>query len=190
MAEDMRHPGVYGAAGILVAILIIAGILTSSIHFPGLKLPDSFANKGTLVIKLTDAPVDLEQLNVNISSIEAIRKVDDSSERVPLSFVEGKWVYVDILTLQNVTMDLSITEIPPGNYTKLRLFVSSARATFQDGEEKDLIVPPGKIDVKVHFEIKAGETTKLLVDMQADWVAISTTYRLRPVLKATLLSGE
>jgi len=62
MGEDIRHAGTYGAAGILVAILIIAGIITSSLHFPGLRLPDSFSNKGTLVIKLTDAPVDLEDL--------------------------------------------------------------------------------------------------------------------------------
>jgi hypothetical protein len=191
MAEDIRHVGVYGVAGILVAILIIAGIVTSSIHFPSLKLPDSFASKGTLVIKLTDAPVRLEHLDVNISSIEAIRIVDDAEERVPLSFVEGKlWVYVDILALQNVTMDLSITEVPPGNYTKLRMFITSANATFENGDEVELTVPPGKIDIIVHFEIKAGETTKLLIDMEANWVAISQTKRLRPVLKATVLSGE
>jgi hypothetical protein len=191
MAEDMQHAGVYGAAGILIAILIIAGILTSSIHFPSLKLPDAFSDKGTLIIKLTDAPVELEHLNVTISGIEAIRIVDDTQELVPLSFVEGKsWVYVDILALQNVTMDLSITEIPPGNYTKLRMFIASANATFKSGDVVDLIVPPGKIDVIVHFEIKAGETTKLLIDMQVDWVAISHSHRLRPVLKATLLSGE
>jgi hypothetical protein len=191
MAEDIRHVGIYGAAGILVAVLVIAGIVTSGINFPSLRLPSIVSERGTLVIKLTDAPVDLENLFVNISRLEAHR-VGDGETWIDLSFVDGtSWVYVDILALENVTMDLSITEISPGNYTKLRMFVTSANATFTNGDPpEELIVPPGKIDVIVHFEIKAGETTKLLVDMQADWAAISHSRRLRPVLKATILSGE
>ena len=191
MAEDMRHVGIYGAAGILVAILVIAGIVTSGINFPSLRLPSIVSERGTLVIKLTDAPVDLENLFVNISRLEA-QRVEDGETWMDLSFVDGtSWVYVDILALENVTMDLSITEISPGNYTKLRMFVTSANATFTNGDPpEELIVPSEKIDVIVHFEIKAGETTKLLIDMQADWVAISHSRRLRPVLKATILSGE
>ncbi len=192
MGEDMRHAGIYGAAGILVAILIIAGIVTSSLHFPSLRLPDSFSNKGTLINKLTDAPIDLEDLYVNISSIGAQKIIENNEEWIPLSFVEEKsWVYVDILELENVTMDLSITDISPGNYTKLRIKITSAQATYKNGDSpEELIVPSGKIDIIVHFEIKAGETTKLLIDMQADWVAISHSRRLRPVLKATIISGE
>jgi hypothetical protein len=191
MAEDIRHVGIYGAAGILVAVLVIAGIVTSGINFPSLRLPSIVSERGTLVIKLTDAPVDLENLFVNISRLEAHR-VGDNETWMDLSFVnETSWVYVDILALENVTMDLSITEISPGNYTKLRMFVTSANAIFTNGDPpEELIVPSEKIDVIVHFEIKAGETTKLLIDMQADWVAISNSSRLRPVLKATILSGE
>jgi hypothetical protein len=191
MAEDIRHVGIYGAAGILVAVLVIAGIVTSGINFPSLRLPSIVSERGTLVIKLTDAPVDLENLFVNISRLEAHR-VGDNETWMDLSFVNGtSWVYVDILALENVTMDLSITEISPGNYTKLRMFVTSANAIFTNGDPpEELIVPSEKIDVIVHFEIKAGETTKLLIDMQADWVAISNSSRLRPVLKATILSGE
>lgn len=191
MTEDMRHTGIYGAAGILVAILIIAGIVTSSIHFPSLRLPDAFSNKGTLVIKLTDAPVELKHLNVTISSISALRVENSEEAWEELSFVGGvSDVYVDILALQNVTRDLSITEIPAGNYTKLRMKIATANATYISGETVDLIVPPGRIDIIVHFEVEAGETTRIIIDMQADWVAISQTRRLRPVLKATIDSGE
>jgi hypothetical protein len=161
-------------------------------YFPGLRLPDFFSDKGTLVIKLTDAPVNLQNLYVNISGLGAIKVLDDTEKLVPLSFVNGKsWVHVDILALQNVTMDLSITEIPSGNYTKLRMNITSAYAVYGNATPPvELIVPPGKIDIIVHFEVKAGETTEILIDMEANWVAISKTQRLRPVLKATLLSGE
>jgi len=193
MVEDTKPLGLYGAAGILVAIIIIAGIITSSMHFPSLRLPDFFAaDKGTLVIKLTDAPVDLQSLYVNISSLEALKVFDDTEEWIPLSFVNGTpWVYIDILTLRNVSTDLSITEISPGNYTKLRMKITSAQAVYtEDASPVELIVPPGKIDIIIHFEVRAGETTKILIDMEAEWVAISKTQRLRPVLKATLIPGE
>ena len=186
MAEDFRKVGVYGAAGVLVAVLIIAGILVGGIRLPGLA-----SNMGTLVVKLTDAPVDLEHLNVTISSLAAQRVENDVETWEELSFIDGvSDVYVDILELQNVTKDLSIVGVPTGNYTKLRMSITKANATFIGGKTEDLIVPPGHIDIIVEFEVEAGETTRVIVDMEADWVAISQTLRLRPVLKATVDSGE
>jgi len=86
-------------------------------------------------------------------------------------------------------MDLSLTQIPVGNYTKLRLSILTANATYANGENQTLRVPSDKIDVIVHFEIQPGETTMLLLDMQGDWVAISHSGNLRPVLKATVISS-
>ncbi len=88
------------------------------------------------------------------------------------------------MTLQNVTRDLSVTELAPGNYTKLRMEISTANATDIDGNIIPLTVPPGHIDVIVHFEIKAGETTIILVDMIGH---ISATNKLSPVLKAKVV---
>jgi hypothetical protein len=177
----MKKVGIYGATGVVVAVLIIAGIMTS-----GLKLP-GFQNQGTLIIKLTDAPVELKHLNVTITGL-AVHKAEQDVEDGgwnPLSFIDGKTsVYVDILALQNIIQDLSVTEVLPGNHTKLRMDISTANATYTDDKTVDLIVPPGHIDVIVHFEIKAGETTTILVDMTAH---ISETNRLAPVLKATVV---
>ena len=63
----------------------------------------------------------------------------------------------------------------------------TANATKTDGEIiEELQVPSGKIDINIHFEIDGDETTYLLIDMEADWVAISKSNRLRPVFKATI----
>lgn len=186
MGYDSRKLSLYGISGVLVAALIIASVV-----FSGLRLPTFVPKTGTLVVKLTDAPVELKHLNVTIGNLSAQRVEDENETWEKLSFVDGvSEVYVDILALQNVTRDLSITEIPLGNYTKLRMTITTANATYINGETVDLKVPPRRIDVKVHFEIKAGETTRLLIDMQADWVAISHSQNLRPVLKAMVLSGE
>ncbi len=191
MTENWRHIGIYGTTGILVAVLIIAGIVVGGLEFPEIRLPSLGPSRGTLVVKLTDAPVELEHLNVTISSLAAQRVENGEESWIELSFVDGvSEVYVDILELQNVTKDLSITEIPPGNYTKLRIVVTQANATYINGETVDLKVPPGHIDIIVHFEVEAGETTRVIVDMEADWVAISQSGRLRPVLKATVDSGK
>jgi len=187
MAEDLRRVGVYGVGGVLVAALIIAGIIAV-----GIRLPSLAFHSGTLVVKLTDAPVELERLNLTIGSVDAQRVENGEETWGDLSFVDdlSEFRVDNLLELSNVTRDLSITEIPPGNYTKLRMSVTKAEATYIGGDTVELTVPPGHIDIIIHFEIKAGETTRIIVDMQADWVAISQSQTLRPVLKATLDSGK
>jgi len=175
----MKKVGVFGATGVVAAVLIIAGLMASGM------MPWLF-NRGTLVVKLTDAPFELEHLNVTITSLSVQRAGGNGEEGgwVPLSFVNGtSSVYVDILSLQNVTRDLSVAELAAGNYTKLRMDVSTANATYADNSTKDLIVPPGHLEVIVHFEIEAGETTTLVVDFTAH---ISETNNLSPELKATV----
>jgi len=59
-------------------------------------------------------------------------------------------------------------------------------ATFASGDPVELTVPPGHIDIIIHFEIESDDTTVVLIDMEADWVAISENNSLRPVLKASV----
>ena len=143
---------------------------------------------GTLKVSITDAPVDLSKLEVTIDSIEV---QSQNSSWVNLAFIDGvQSVRVDLLTLQNITQELSTTQISTGNYTKIRLHVQDATATYKDGTTDNLTVPSEKIDVIIHFEIKENETTYILVDMTADSAAISASHNLRPVLKATVEPSE
>jgi hypothetical protein len=107
---------------------------------------------------------------------------------IELPLVDNKTeVYFDLLSLQNVTMTLSDAEIPVGNYSKMRMTIKTANATLANGETLDLTVPSGKIDIVIHFEIENDDATVVLIDMQPDWVAISKSNRLRPVLKASVV---
>lgn len=186
MEYGTKKIGFRVAAGFLVALTIILAIFVS-----GIQLPSVLAKKGTLVVMLTDAPVDLEHLNITMKNL-AVLNIDSEEETwIPIPFVEGvtEW-YTDILALQNVTEDLSVTLIPAGNYTKLRMTIIAANATYTDQTTQDLRVPPGHLDIKVHFEIKEGLTTHLLIDMQAEWVAISKSGNLRPIFKASVTEPE
>ncbi len=110
-----------------------------------------------------------------------------------LNFIEGtNEVSFNLLALQDVAKDLSVAQLPVGNYTKLRLHILEATATFKSDSPTatptpiPLKVPSDKIDIIIKFEIKEGTTTQLLIDMTADWVAISNSHNLKPVLKATV----
>jgi hypothetical protein len=169
MAYETRKILIYGVIGILAAT-----ILSSSI----MMLPNLFVNvnagTGTLVVKVTDAPVpDLLNLYLTISSVEVL---DHTGGWIPLQVSDGTDSF-DLLTLENVAIDLAIGEIPVGDYSKIRLKIDTASATLIDGSLIDLNVPPGHIDLQVKFEIKEGETTGLIVDIIADKVQIAESGR-------------
>ena len=186
MENGTKKLGIRVAAGFIVGITIIFAVLASGVQLPTVK-----AEKGTLVVLLTDAPVELKHLNITISNI-SVQNIDSEEETwVDIPFVDGvtEW-YTDLLALQNVTEELSVTQIPDGNYTKVRMTVTTANATYTDGTTTDLRVPPGHLDIIIAFRIEAGKTTHLLIDMQADWVAISKSGNLRPIFKASVTEPQ
>ncbi|MCJ7771071.1 DUF4382 domain-containing protein [Candidatus Bathyarchaeota archaeon] len=165
MAYSSRSLLLHGCVGVIIAVLIIAVVSP-----PNIPLITPVDAKGTLEVKVTDAPVpDLKHLNLAIDSVEVLNK---SGGWNTLS-VSGGSTYFDLLQLQNVTKDLSVGKIPPGNYTKIRLMIVSADAKLDDDRDINLDVPSGKIDIQVHFEIKAGKTTSLVIDIIVDKIQIA-----------------
>lgn len=185
MAINHRKISLYAVTGVSVAIILIAAIFISGVQFPSLGSKSSAGKTGTLSVSIMDAPVNITHLNVTVSALYIHN--DDNDSWVQLNFTGGvSSVYFDLLALQNVTKELSTVSMPVGNYSNIRLDVSAANATLNDGTTEDLTVPPGHIDVIISFEIKADQTTNVLIDMQADTVAISHSGNLKPVLKATV----
>jgi len=189
MAVNKKKISLYSITGILAAVIIIASISALGIQLPTNSQSQNPTTLGTLTLSIKDAPVQLENLYVTIDSIE-VQSENNGWTKLP--FIEGtELVSFDLLTLQDISKDLSVTQLPTGDYSKIRLHVKDATATFQDDPEGiDLKVPSGKIDIIIHFEIQEGATTNVLIDMTADWVAISNSHNLRPVLKATVTAPE
>jgi PKD repeat protein len=141
---------------------------------------------------LTDAPVELDALIITITDLE-VHKVGEGEE-------EGGWINLideeidpfNLLEYQDgKTLNLADVEIDPGTYNKIRMYVSDAKAVYSgETEEIPLRVPPGKIDVITEFELFEGGSKVVLIDMEPDWVAISKSENLRPVLKATILEAK
>ncbi len=167
-------------AAFIVAITVIASVIALASSLPSQQVT------GKLTIAIKDAPVDLSRLEVTIDSIEV---QSQSNSWVQIPFVDGvQSVTVDLLTLKDIVQELSTTQIPTGNYNGIRIQVTNAKATYPNGNVVDLTVPSEKMDIIVHFQINAGSTTSVLIDMQPNTVAISDTLNLKPVLKATVAS--
>ena len=194
MENGKNKIGLRVASGFLVAITIIIAVFASGITIPGLENNPILGNEqGRLTVLLKDAPVDLDQLLITISDLE-VHKVGtgDGEEKGWMSLLEPGEVIpeFDLLKYQeDVTLELASQEIPDGTYNKIRMSVTQAFAIYKEDSEKidgPIKVPPGKIDVITNFELEAGGTRIVTIDMEPDWIAINKNNILRPTLKASI----
>jgi hypothetical protein len=169
----------FGAVGILIATVIIA-IVTFG---PTLLL----AKAGTVDIKVTDAPLqDLSSLNITVDQFEVHQQETD--QWINVTITDGQ-VTFDLVTLRNITQDAALDQIPLGNYTKIRMHVLSAAAQINGGDAITVRFPPDKLDIIVHFEVKKGQTTSIILDIQVDTIKIAENpqHNATPVIKATVI---
>jgi len=193
MSDSIRDAGFFAAIGLLLAILIIGSIAIAGFKIPALRFPGigQTANEGTLKILVTDAPIrDLKHLNITIDSFEVHR--NETDEWLTIRIEDGRASF-DLLALKNgnITEEAAVDTIPAGNYTMIRMHVVEGleftNATIDDEASTviPLNVPSEKIKIPVHFEIKAEETTTVILDITADSVHIASNpeHNFRPVVK-------
>ena len=63
MENQKKRVGIYAVSGVLIAALIVGGLSVSGIQFPLSNI-----KRGTLIVLLTDAPVELKNLNLTITN--------------------------------------------------------------------------------------------------------------------------
>jgi hypothetical protein len=165
LADPVHNVGYFAAVGTLLAILIIGALAIAGFRIPALRFP-GFTNTGTLTIRIIDAPTELAHLNITIDSL-SIQKSDGNETWINLDLIDGEPIYFDLLALQNVSLTLSRTEIPTGNYTKIRMHVLTANGTYTDGSTAALRVPSSKIDVhlKPHLIMESNAAIAITIDL-------------------------
>lgn len=179
-----KHVLTFAAVGILIA----AGLIAVGTLGPTVLLPLIFpANAGTLDIKVTDAPVqDLSSLNITVDQFEVHQQ--ETGQWINVTITEGQ-VTFDLVKLRNITQDAALDQIPLGNYTKIRMHILSTIAQINGGDVITVRFPPNKLDIIVRFEVKAGQTTSLILDIQVDTLKIAENpqHNATPVIKATVI---
>ena len=143
---------------------------------------------GTLVMKITDAPANLNVTHVNMTITQI---------QVHLSAGGGNnttagWYTVvneshtfDLVALEDVTEFFCSVNLSVGMYTQIRLIIDSCVITI-DGVEYDCTVPSGSIKLISPFVLRANETTTLTLDFDAQESISETgnhTYKFQPVIK-------
>jgi hypothetical protein len=180
MSNGKRKTGMFGAAGVLVAALIISGLVL------GNNVIQAEA-KATLTIQIMDKPTDLKNLNVTIDWL----RIQGEGGWVNLTLKTVNPFYFDLLKLQDVSETLSETEISAGNYSMIEMHVLAANATYVDDSTADLRVPSNvlKVQLQPHLSLEPEGQFTVLIDLQPDdsnSIAISHSLNLRPVIKAVV----
>jgi len=181
LAYDVRRIVASGAAGVLLAALIIAAATILPALFPA-QQPES----GILLIKITDAPSDLKHLNITIDSFE-VKEVGGGWVKVG---IPGGRISFDLLRLSNSSIDAAFEELKPGRYQMVRMHIvggsAYTNATLKDGRVIGVSVPSEKLMfITPVFEVRAGKKTILLLDLQVNTVHLASNPRhaLKPALR-------
>lgn len=150
-------------------------------------------------VLLTDAPIDLSAVSaVNVTFTEfTLWPVQTATDgEIVMGMPGGGSDTVNLLDYQGGQVTLvASAEVPPGNYQRIRLSISSAElARDDDGDPatpdlvEPIVVPSGKVDVPVAFSVEAGENLEITLDFDAEQsVQVNATagnpeYLLRPVI--------
>jgi hypothetical protein len=167
-------------------VLLLSSFLTAAIVLVACQKEDNDAGGNTtLKIRMTDAPIPADSVNVDIREVK-VNFRDDSSGWVSLNTVAG--IY-DLLGLQNGVDTLLAVGVIPGNSVKeIRFILGPDNSIVVNGVNYPLTIPSGSesgLKLKINKQLN-GPVDSLLIDFDAA-LSIHQTgagdYKLKPVLK-------
>jgi hypothetical protein len=145
--------------------------------------------KSLLVIKVKDAPAELQELFIEIDEVRVHRVLEEEDGESPwLNVTVHQTDPFDLLLLEDFAIVLATSELPVGEYTEIRLHVQSAYANISDQEELVplRVVANGWLMVKANFTLGEKNVTTVVVDIQVNETPIIRAKILHPVVKATV----
>jgi hypothetical protein len=151
---------------------------------------DNENKTATLHVRLTDAPADFQEVNIDIQSVQVHNESgEQESGWRTLSMLEAG-VY-NLLELTNgLDTLLAATEIPAGKISQIRLILGTDNTVMVDGELFPLSTPSAQqsgLKLNVNAQLKAGITYTILLDFDAALSVVEKgdgTYSLKPVIRA------
>ena len=158
---------------------------------PQVACDDNETLTSRIVVKLTDAPADYEEVNIDIQEVQVnLDENEDDSGWTSLSGI-NPGVY-NLLELTNgLDTLLAEGEVPAGFISQIRLVLGPNNTLVMDGQEIDLKTPSAQqsgLKVKLTQELTAGITYTILLDFDAARSIVqagnSGSYNLKPVIKA------
>ncbi len=146
-------------------------------------IPPVQAGKGNLVIGITDAAVNMQ----NVSKIAmTIVKVDIHSESIGWITLSDETLVFDLLALRdaNAIKVLTNSKLEAGTYQQLRLEISKVVVTDINGIH-DAKLPSGELKIPLQLDVNDGTTVSAKLDFIVDeslHITGNGTYVVAPVV--------
>ena len=144
-----------------------------------------------LEVRLTDAPGDYQEVNVDIQEIR-VKSDEDSSSSGWKSINLNKGVYNLIKLTNGLDVLLGDVQLPVGKISQVRLILGSNNSIKIGGQVHSLKTPSAQqsgLKIQVHSELKEGITYILLLDFDAARSIVATgsgMFILKPVIRSVV----
>ncbi len=142
-----------------------------------------------LEVRLTDAPGDYEEVNIDIQGVEIHSNGGNQSNGwMSLNVMPG--VYSLLELTNGLDTLLGTIELPAGKISQIRLVLGDNNTIKVDGETKDLSTPSAQqsgLKLNLHADLQEGITYKILLDFDVARSIVNKgtgNYSLKPVIRA------
>ncbi len=164
----------YAVALGIVVVLAVAGVA-------GVAILGAQRAAGVLDVYVKDAAGPWSHVNVTFSGLE-VQAADQGGDS-GWHTLSLQTRTVDLATLTNVSELLGSASLPAGKYTEIRINVSAASGVMANGTTVRFWVPSGELKTVHPFNMTAGATTRLTldIDLERSIVATPNGYLFTPV---------
>ena len=153
-----------------------------------------------LMVKMTDAPGDYDEVNVEVLDV-MIKGNSDSGDEGWISIGDktqvGEGKIYDLLKLTGgANIMLTDSSIPSGNLGQIRLVLGDENTIVVDGESFSLTTPSAQqsgLKLEVNQTLVGGTTYEFLLDFDVDKSIVATgssKYILKPVIRVSTLEAS
>jgi len=172
----------------------IAGFLLLSVFWLACSDDEQTAR---LEVRLTDAPGDYEEVNIDIQGVEI--HTDGGNQNSGWTSLDVESGVYNILELTNgLDTLLASAELPAGRVSQIRLILGDDNTVVIDGESKPLTTPSAQqsgLKLNLQADLTEGITYTITLDFDAARSIVTTgngKYILKPVIRAmeTATSGS
>ncbi|MBA7491840.1 hypothetical protein ES702_02388 [subsurface metagenome] len=166
------------AAAIVIALVGYFGLRPALMTPVMIAQPNPEGNFVFLVSDEVNAISDFQKLNLSISRVSLHLSGDD--EKI-IEFEPGVQM-LDLTDLQgNRAQEIWRGDIPEGEYSKVFLEVSEVSGILlESGEEIEIKLPSGKLQISKPFRVESGEVTNFVYDLTVVKAGKSGQYILKP----------
>lgn len=158
MVMAMKRGALWGVIAVVVVIIVIIAALSVVFLTP--------SHKGKVSIYVKDAQGVWSHVNVTFSEVQIhAANASGTSGWLNLTLKESK---LDLASLVNVSALLAQGSFAEGKYTQIRIVVLNVTGIMTDGTRVNFTVPSGELKTTHPFNITAGSTEKLTLEIDLD----------------------